>query len=184
MLDLKREQANTTFYGLKKPKDAPMQSHVNQFTKPQQEVNYHRKSPLSDVDVNLAFLRSLGNNWCPFQQLLGSRIHPISPRILFAKALAFEASKPPASAGPLANALNTKYKHKSKPYDCLSQAFQQFPGGKKCRYCRRNGHLIEECLEKRWKITQANDENEESQPYWRKDKSASQSDACQPYWQS
>jgi len=54
--DLKRAQANATFYSFKKPKDAPMQSHVNLFNKLQQEVNYHRESPLSDVDVNLAFL--------------------------------------------------------------------------------------------------------------------------------
>jgi len=42
--DLKRAQANaTSIYSLKKPKDAPMQSRVNQLTKLQQEVNYRRE---------------------------------------------------------------------------------------------------------------------------------------------
>jgi len=72
----------------------------------------------------------------------------------------------------MANALTNK----SKPYDRPSQAFQQPSGGKKCRYGRRNGHLIEECLKKRWKDTQANDKDEvqdASQPYWKdKEKSA------------
>ena len=63
--DLKRAQANaTSIYSLKKPKDAPMQSRVNQLTKLQQEVNYRREWPLSDVDVNLAFLQS------PWQRLV------------------------------------------------------------------------------------------------------------------
>jgi len=117
--DLKRAQANATFYSLKKPKDAPMQSHVNLFTKLQQEVNYHRESPLSDVDVNLAFLQSLGEDWRTFQQSLGSRIHSISPPTLFAEVLAFESDKPTSSTStaPMANALNSKYRPKSKPYD-------------------------------------------------------------------
>jgi len=101
-----------------------MQSHINQFTKLQQEVNYHRELPLSDVDVNLAFLQSLGEDWRTFQQSLGSKIHSISPPMLFAEVQAFESSKPAATstlAGPIANALNSKYRHKSKPYNRPSQ---------------------------------------------------------------
>ena len=187
--DLKRAQANATFYSLKKPKDVPMQSHINQFTKLQQEANYHRESPLSDVDVNLAFLQSLGDDWRTFQQSLGSRIHSISPPTLFAEVLAFEPSKPAAANGPMANALNTKYKHKQKPYDRSSRQSD----GKQCRYCKRNGHLIEECLKKRWRDTQARDEEENgaettSQPWWQQGKgknvqsNATQSSASQSFW--
>jgi len=166
-----------------------MQSHINQFTKLQQEANYHRESPLSDVDVNLAFLQSLGDDWRTFQQSLGSRIHSISPPTLFAEVLAFEPSKPAAANGPMANALNTKYKHKQKPYDRSSRQSD----GKQCRYCKRNGHLIEECLKKRWRDTQARDEEENgaettSQPWWQQGKgknvqsNATQSSASQSFW--
>jgi len=90
---------------------------------------------------------------------------------------------------PMANVLNTKYRHKSKPYNRLSQQFGASSGGKQCRYCKRNGHLIEECLKKRWRDTQARDEEENgaekatSQPYWQqgKEKNA-QSSASQSYW--
>jgi gag-polypeptide of LTR copia-type len=49
--DLKRAQANATFYSLKKPKGAPMQGHIKHFTSLQQEVNHHKESPLSDIQL-------------------------------------------------------------------------------------------------------------------------------------
>ena len=188
--DLKRAQANAAFYALKRESKVPIHKHIKEFTKLQQEVNYHRESPLSDVDVNLAFLQSLGEDWRTFQQSLGSKIHSISPPMLFAEVQAFESSKSTSTStsapnGPMANALNTKYKHKSKPYDHPSRQSD----GKQCCYCKRNGHLIEECLKKRWRDTQARDEEENgaekgaSQPYWQqgKEKNA-QSNASQSYW--
>jgi hypothetical protein len=77
-----------------------MQEHINAFTKLQQEVNYHRKSPLSDVDVNLAFLQSLGEDWRTFQQSLGSRLHALAPPMLFAEVLAFDSANNPAPPTP------------------------------------------------------------------------------------
>jgi hypothetical protein len=87
--DLKRAQANTAFYSLYQSSTTTMQDHINAFTKLQQEVNYHRESPLSDVDVNLAFLQSLGEDWRTFQQSLGPRLHTHSPPMLFSEVLAF-----------------------------------------------------------------------------------------------
>lgn len=77
--DLRRAQANAAFHSLLKRPTVPMSDHINTFTKLQQEVNYHRESPLSDIDVNLAFLQSLGEDWRTFQQSLGTRLHTLSP---------------------------------------------------------------------------------------------------------
>jgi hypothetical protein len=67
---LKRAQASAAFYALRKQPSTTMQLHINAFTKLQQEVNYHRNSPLPNVDVNLHsfnLLASLGrlfsNRW-------------------------------------------------------------------------------------------------------------------------
>ena len=41
-----------------------MQEHINEFTRLQQEIDYHRDNipPLTNDEVNLAFLKSLGDN--------------------------------------------------------------------------------------------------------------------------
>jgi hypothetical protein len=168
--DLKRAQANASFYSLQKQPTLSMQDHINAFTKLQQEVNYHRESPLSDVDVNLAFLQSLGEDWRTFQQSLGSRLHTLAPPMLFAEVLAFDSANNPVNSrtpqlpapSPLKHALHTKhYSNRKSPPKSYDRPSTQ--GRKYCRYCKRNTHLIDECLKKRWRDTQARDEDEDDQ---------------------
>jgi hypothetical protein len=182
--DLKRAQANASFHSLCKSPSTSMQEHINAFTKLQQEVNYHRESPLSDVNVNLAFLQSLGNEWITFQQSLGSRLHSLAPPMLFAEVLAFDSSmdlssssQPPLTPLVKTNALHTKY---PKPYHkATSQPYDRNTQKKHCRYCHRKGHLIEDCLKKRWRDTQANDEVQDS--YWNEVLPKDTTEK-QPYW--
>jgi len=130
------------------------------------------ENPLSDVDVNLAFLQSLGEDWRTFQQSLGSRIHTLSPPILFAEVLAFDSNNSVNSTPQLSPSI--KHAHYSnrkpppKPYD---QPSQHFSSGKHCRYCKRSGHLIDECLNKQWRDTQAKDEDGEDQEAIKKQQS-------------
>jgi hypothetical protein len=82
--ELRRAHAEASFHTLLKKDDTPIQDHINTFTKLQQEVDYHRGSIplLSDIQVNLAFLRSLGESAKTFQQSMGARIHTIKPSVL------------------------------------------------------------------------------------------------------
>ena len=100
-----------------------MQEYINEFTRLQQEVNYHRGSLLLNIDVNLAFLQSLGDSWKTFQQSMGPRLSIITPPTLFAEVLAFESSNQsitPKSFYPQAlhirNQRSTQHS-KFKPYD-------------------------------------------------------------------
>ena len=153
--DLKRAQASAAFYALQKQENVQMQYHINTFTQLQQEVNYHRGSPLENIDVNLAFLQSLGESWKTFQQSIAPRLHSMTPPTLFAEVLAFELSNhPQRRIDPLA--LHTRrypaqQPHLNKPYDRPNQ--QSF-----CRFCKRKGHKIDACLKRQWKDTQAGEE--------------------------
>lgn len=156
--DIRRAQATSEFYSLQKKSSKSMQEHINEFTRLQQEVNYHRDSLLSNIDVNLAFLQSLGESWKTFQHSMGPRLNTITPPTLFAEVLAFEASNRSAASEPSSNAhalhIRRQYSNqhtKFKPYDHPKNA---------CRYCKRKGHTINECLKKQWSDTQAKEEIE------------------------
>ena len=156
--DLKRAQASAAFYALQKQENMPMKNHINTFTQLQQEVNYHRDIPLSNIDVNLAFLQSLGDSWKTFQQSIAPRLHSITPPTLFSEVLAFESSNGPQH---LVNQLTLHTRrfqrsHFSKPYDRPNQ--QNF-----CRYCKRKGHKIDACLKKQWRDSQAGEEEVEEE---------------------
>jgi hypothetical protein len=88
-------KASAAFYSLQKQPDTSIQDHTNEFIRLQQELDYHRGDipPLTNIEVNLTFLKSLGEEWKPFQQSLGSRIHEMPPVILYAKVEAFSEYK-------------------------------------------------------------------------------------------
>ena len=89
--DIRRAQAEGAFYSLQKKDETSMQDHINEFTRLQQEVDYHRGTipALSFVQINLTFLRSLGRSWAGFQQSMSPRIHTIKPATLFLKSSPF-----------------------------------------------------------------------------------------------
>ena len=154
--DLKQAQASAAFYALQKRENVMMQQHINTFTQLQQEVNYHRDVPLLNIDVNLAFLQSLGDSWKTFQQSIAPRLHTITPPTLFSEVLAFESSNPQhAVTDRFALHTTRKPPHShsnlNKPYDRPNQP-------NSCRYCKRKGHRIDGCFKKRWKDTQAGEE--------------------------
>ena len=87
---------------------------------------------------------------------MGPRLSIITPPTLFAEVLAFESSNQsitPKSSYPQAlhirNQRPTQHS-KFKPYDHSTQ--------KICRYCKRKGHLLNDCLKKQWSDTQAKGE--------------------------
>ena len=87
--DVRRAQAESAFHLLHRKPETPLQTHIDEFTKLQQEVDYHRGDipPLSNIQINLTFLRSLGDDWRSFQQSMAPHIHTIKPATLFAEVL-------------------------------------------------------------------------------------------------
>jgi gag-polypeptide of LTR copia-type len=159
--DLKRAQASAAFYTLQKRSSMSMPNHINAFTQLQQEVNYHREAPLSNIDVNLTFLQSLGEPWKTFQQSIAPRLHSITPPTLFSEVLAFENSsnhhtQPTTDPMALHTQARPHPKHTSKPYDRPNQKLFY-------RYYKRKGYKIDDYLKKRWKDTQAMEEEEEEE---------------------
>jgi hypothetical protein len=90
-----------------------MPNHIDAFTQLQQEVNYYRETPLSNINVNLAFLQSLGESWKTFQQSIAPRLHIITPPILFSEVLAFESNNSIPQGHTDRLALHTRIHHPS-----------------------------------------------------------------------
>ena len=105
--DFRRAQVLSEFYALRKESSVSMQEYINEFTSLQQEVDYHRSniSPLTNDEINLTFLKSLGDDWQIFQQSIGPRLHGMSPPQLFGEVLVFDSKTHrsiPATKDPLA----------------------------------------------------------------------------------
>ena len=166
--DIRRAQAEGAFYSLQKKPETSMQDHINEFTTLQQEVDYHRGTIplLSSIQINLTFLRSLGSSWASFQQSMGPRIHTIKPATLFAEVLAFEIqNRDEDETEHSVKAYTTRHNHSYRsrnryhPYSKLDDHHRS----KFCVFCKRKGHLIDDCLKKRWKDTQAKEDEKESE---------------------
>jgi hypothetical protein len=153
--------AEAAFYTLQKQPETSLQTHINEFTALQQEVDYHRGTNplLSNIQINLAFLHSLGDDWKSFQKSLGNQINTLKPATLFAEVLAFHTPTDEPNP-PVLNALLTKgpqqhqrraWKKPKKPH---TNTYFTYDRSKFCSYCKRNGHDIRECLKKKWKDTQ------------------------------
>ena len=85
--------ASRNFYQLTKAPFTSIQMHIDAFTSHLQDLDYNLDAPLPDVDVNIAFLASLGLSWQTFQQSIGERVNTLKPMMLYAEVLAFEAQK-------------------------------------------------------------------------------------------
>jgi len=68
----RRAIAFRNFYQLTKAPSTSVQPHIDAFTAHLQDLNYNFDAPLPDVDVNIAFLTSLGLSWQTFQQSMGA----------------------------------------------------------------------------------------------------------------
>jgi hypothetical protein len=104
--NIKRGEAQTAFYSLLKDPSTPMTDHIDRFVQLQQQVDYHRPpslDPMSTLEINLAFLRSLGEDWRTFHQSISNEIRTMSGSNLYArvKVLSYKA---PENARPIANA--------------------------------------------------------------------------------
>jgi hypothetical protein len=88
-----RAIANHNFYQMLKDKSTSVDAHIPVFTSYLQDLNYNRDTPFEDVDVNVAFLASLGPSWQTFQQSMGDRVNKLKPAMLYAEVRAFELRK-------------------------------------------------------------------------------------------
>jgi hypothetical protein len=64
----RRAVASHNFYQLLKAPNTSIKDHITAFTAHVQDLNYNLDASLPDVDVNVAFLASLGSSWQTFQQ--------------------------------------------------------------------------------------------------------------------
>jgi hypothetical protein len=89
-------KAETQFHSFGKTLSSSMQIHINEFTKLLADTQYHAPPgtpKMTDAQVNLAFLRSLGPNYETFQQAMGEQIYKLKPGELYARVKALAESK-------------------------------------------------------------------------------------------
>jgi gag-polypeptide of LTR copia-type len=180
--EISRAHAEAAFHSVTKYGSTSVYDHVTEFSRLQYEVDYHRGTipPLTNIQVNLAFLRSLSEEFQTFQQATGARIHTITPAALFAEVIAYDnVNKSQQSQLELQTNLQTKFTrtadlHPPKRFNRRLSNNNRYRkvnqqdnnhsdnndrGPRKfCRYCKRCGHQQDECHKLIWKRTQANDE--------------------------
>jgi len=81
------------FYRLTKVPSTSIQTHIDAFTTHLQDLNYNLEVSVPDIDVNIAFLASLGSSWHTFQESMGERVNTLKPALLYAEVVAFEAQR-------------------------------------------------------------------------------------------
>ena len=102
--NIRLAHAESMFYSLRKNPQTSMQDHINQFTALQQDVDYQRGTALphlSDVQINLAFLTSLGDDWKAFHTSMSGRINSIKPATLFSEVISFQKQSTYENPSPL-----------------------------------------------------------------------------------
>jgi len=94
--DVLHAKAELKFHSLRKKPTTSIQQHIDEFTKLHEDVEYHSPpgtNPMSTAQVNLAFLRSLGEKFEIFQQAMGDRAYTINTGELFARVRAMVESR-------------------------------------------------------------------------------------------
>jgi len=173
----RRAMASRNFYQLTKAPSTSIQTHIDAFTTHLQDLNYNLDAPLPDVDVNIAFLASLGSSWQTFQQSMGERINTLKPAMLYAEVLAFEAQKARAETAEkmigegIANFTTRRgngridkrrggfprQRHSGE----LNGHWTGYDKEKFCHYCKNMGHIIDEFFKILWKKQIVGDQDKE-----------------------
>src|SRR5271155_5130391 len=94
--DVLRAKAEVRFHSLQKKPTTSINEHIDEFTKLQEDVEYHAlpgTKPMSTAQVNLVFLRSLGDKFEIYQQALGDKANSMSTSELFVRIKAIVVSK-------------------------------------------------------------------------------------------
>ena len=173
----RRAMASRNFYQLTKAPSTSIQIHIDAFTTHLQDLNYNLEVPLPDIDVNIAFLASLGSSWQTFQQSMGERVNTLKPAMLYAEVLAFEAQRNRVEMADRATAVIgdgianftarrgygrvEKRQAKSRYHGESSGHWAGYDKRKFCNYCKRTRHLIDKCFKVLWKKQIAEDKDHE-----------------------
>jgi gag-polypeptide of LTR copia-type len=94
--DHKCAAVEAAFHHLEKAPLMPMKNYIDQFTVLQQEVDYHQPegiSPMSSVQINLIFVRSLGNAWENFHESISTEAQKMKTEELYAQVTALDESR-------------------------------------------------------------------------------------------
>ena len=94
--DALHAKAEYEFHSLRKLPTTSIQTHVNEFTRLLADTQYHAPPgtpKMTDPQINLAFLRSLGKDFEIFQQAMGNQTYTLKPGELYAKVRAIAESK-------------------------------------------------------------------------------------------
>ena len=162
-------KAENDLHALIKTPPTPMKDHIQEFTRRQEEVDYQRPGDIplmTNTQINLAFMRSLGDDWKVFHQALGDRVNTLKPAELYAQVLAYDEANDVSGTAtqsytpPAAQALQafrkTRFPQKRR-YGSKPRFLPRFPSTTRdynpkefCRYCRKPGHNINECFKKKY----------------------------------
>jgi len=163
--DMRRNIAETALYTFRKDTTISMEDYINKFTGLIQEIDLHRPKEIPEMSIaqiNLTFIRSLGEKYETFYHSISKEIHTMNTAELFARIKVIDAlhAKPDE---PKTTMLITKtfkpnlrsYKGKGsyrgkgnyrqfRPYQ---GNYNRFPNnGSECAYCHKRGHTKENCF--------------------------------------
>ena len=91
--DLEYSLAEKAFRGLVKPESTSMKDHIDSFLKLQEQRDFVAPPdiiPLTEREVSVQFLASLGPAWKFFRQAMGAQANALRPAEVFAQAVALE----------------------------------------------------------------------------------------------
>jgi len=173
--DIKYNQAENKLRALVKSSSTSMKDHIDHFSALQETRDFvapPHVGPLTNQQINIAFLASLGKDYSIWRQALGVTVNTMTPGQLFAEAQALDEENDSRTDSTSANnlprdpnALNSNYSYghskgngktkfngkgngRFKPYD--KSRSEQRTSDEKCAYCKEPQHKREECFKKMW----------------------------------
>jgi hypothetical protein len=213
--DIKRTNAESQFYSLRKKDSDKMEDHINKFSSLQQEVDYHRPAsipPMTTAQINITFIRTLGEAWFTFQQAISPRIHTMKTAELFAEVkVADESDRLLSQEEATVTRVNVTRANKRKSnqkqnqnqkkngngYQGKSSNFKGPKSEMECYYCHKKGHLISECRKREYSNSNQSNSGQSNsspsnsnfgtnstRPASRNPATSSRQDGQQPYWQA
>src|SRR5437667_12036360 len=92
--DMRRNIAETALYTLRKDTTISMEDYINKFTGLIQEIDLHRPKEIPEMSIaqiNLTFIRSLGEKYETFYHSISKEIHTMNTAELFARIKVIDA---------------------------------------------------------------------------------------------